>query len=108
MNEATSFCNGELSNGTLPNKTESAKKRLLSESPESVRSTAKFMVIDDDDQGFTDHSWYMSAKNQSNSSTYYLPFIPGRVNLDNMTMSLNATHRNNMSEYDIHSLFGHF
>jgi alpha-glucosidase len=77
--------------------------------PVSTKSAAKFMVVDDDeDQGFTNHTWYMSAKSQDDNSTYYLPFIPGRVNLDNMTMSLNATHpSNNMSEYDVHSLFGH-
>lgn len=37
-----------------------------------------------------------------------MPFIPGKFNLDNLTLSLNATHpSSNMSEYDVHSLFGH-
>lgn len=36
-----------------------------------------------------------------------LPFIPGLWNLDNMSLSLNATHpSNNESEYNLHSLFG--
>ena len=125
MNEATSFCNGECPKWTPPNDTASTKRRLteelsnvnpnfekhaIKEGPVSIRrSAAKFMVVDDDeDQGFTNHTWYMSAKSQDDNSTYFLPFIPGRVNLDNMTMSLNATHpSNNMTEYDVHSLFGH-
>jgi len=101
MNEATSFCNGECPSWTPEptNDTVSPKRRL---------AEAKFMVIDDDDEGFTNHTWYMSAKNQDDNSTYFLPFIPGKVNLDNMTLSLNATHPSNgLSEYDVHSLFGH-
>lgn len=41
-------------------------------------------------------------------STYKIPFIPGgRWNLDNMSLSLNATHpSNNMTEFDLHSLYG--
>ena len=53
MNEATSFCNGECANWTAPNTTASPKRRL---------GEAKFMVIDDDDSEFTNHTWYMSAK----------------------------------------------
>lgn len=43
-------------------------------------------------------------------STYDLPFIPGFYyggNLDNMTLSLNATHKDGSLEYDVHSLYGH-
>jgi len=42
-------------------------------------------------------------------NTFDLPFIPGgKYNLDHMTLSLNATHpSNNLTEYDLHSLFGH-
>ena len=42
-------------------------------------------------------------------STYKIPFIPGgRWNLDNMSMSLNATHpSNNLTQYNTHSLYGH-
>jgi hypothetical protein len=66
------------------------------------------MVADNDSDGFTNHTWYLSAKNQTDNSTYFLPFIPGRFNLDNMSLSLNATHpANNETEYNVHSLFGH-
>ena len=43
------------------------------------------------------------------NSTYNLPFIPGGTyNLDNMSISLNATHpKSGLREYDTHSLFGH-
>jgi alpha-glucosidase len=34
--------------------------------------------------------------------------MPGKWNLDNMSLSLNATHPSNgYKEYDVHSLFGH-
>jgi len=73
-----------------------------------MRGQVKFMVADDDDEGFTSHGWYLSATNQTDNSTYFLPFIPGKFNLDNMSMSLNATHpANNETEYNVHSLFGH-
>lgn len=40
-------------------------------------------------------------------STFKMPFIPGQVNMDFMSMSLNATHPGSgVSEYDVHSLFG--
>ena len=54
------------------------------------------------------NTWWFSYTNQDNSSTFDLPFIPGIWNLDNMSLSLNATHpSNNISEYNLHSLFGH-
>jgi hypothetical protein len=45
------------------------------------------------------------------NSTYLLPFIPGfhyGGHLDNMSLSLNATHPslNNETEYNLHSLYG--
>jgi hypothetical protein len=47
-------------------------------------------------------------EDQSIESTYNLPFIPGKWNLDNMSISLNATHpETGLSEYDTHSLLGH-
>ena len=39
-------------------------------------------------------------------STYDLPFSPGADMLDFHSISLNVTHKNNMTEYDLHSLFG--
>lgn len=49
----------------------------------------------------------MSFEDQREESTYKLPFIPGKWNLDNMTLSLNATHPSGgQKEYDVHSLFG--
>lgn len=57
-----------------------------------------------------DTTWYYSYKDQSKNSTYYLPFIPGFYyggNLDNMSLSLNATHPSiNNTEYNLHSLYG--
>lgn len=42
------------------------------------------------------------------NSSYYLPFIPysGKINLDHLTLSLNATHSNGATEYDVHNLMG--
>lgn len=55
------------------------------------------------------HTWYTSYSSQDSESTYDLPFIPGpKANLDNLTVSLNATHpSNNFEQYNTHSLFGH-
>jgi alpha-glucosidase (family GH31 glycosyl hydrolase) len=55
-----------------------------------------------------DFGWWTSYS-QDEESTFKLPFIPGsKYNLDNMTLSLNATHPDSgLSEYDLHSLFGH-
>jgi alpha-glucosidase len=52
--------------------------------------------------------WYTSYSDQSENSTWKLPFIPynNTVNLDNATLSLNATHANDATEYDVHSLMG--
>ena len=63
-----------------------------------------------DSQGFDMHSWYKSAKNEDENSTYWLPFTPGsKQNLDNATISLNGTHikgEYNLTEMDVHNLFG--
>jgi alpha-glucosidase (family GH31 glycosyl hydrolase) len=84
MNEATGFCNGECPDGIVPD-------GQPKPSPDS------------------NNGWWTSYDSQDEISTYKLPFIPGGVyNLDNMTLSLNATHPyNNLTEYDVHSLFGH-
>jgi hypothetical protein len=53
-------------------------------------------------------TWYFTYTNQTDISDYYLPFTPGMSPLDQISLSLNATHpANGMSEYDVHSLFGH-
>ena len=113
MNEATTFCSGECADytpGNDTNTTVGAKRRLSDSAIGRTSMTyaqAKFLVTDDDGD-FTNHTWYFSAKNQTDNSTYYLPFIPGQYNLDHMAMSLNATHpANNETEYNVHSLFGH-
>lgn len=55
------------------------------------------------------HGWWSSYDKQEEASTYELPFIPGEdENLDFITASLNSTHpSNNLTEFDLHSLFGH-
>lgn len=50
--------------------------------------------------------WYKSYPQDVNS-TYNLPFSPGPETLDHMSLSLNATHADGSSEYNLHSLFGH-
>lgn len=91
MNEATTFCNGECPKGQPTN--------ITDPTPSS--------------------QWYQTLGDQSENSTYDLPFIPGPLwNLDNMTLSLNATHpvgdeqRSNTSVsgeklFNTHSLYGH-
>lgn len=65
------------------------------------------------DTNYTDPrtAWYKTFTNQTSNSTYFLPFIPGywySGNLDNMSLSLNASHPSNgLTEYDLHSLYGH-
>jgi maltase-glucoamylase len=44
---------------------------------------------------------------QTEVSTFKLPFSPGAANLDKMSLSLNATHVDGETEYNLHSLFGH-
>lgn len=55
------------------------------------------------------YTWWHSYQDQSGNSTYFLPFIPGKWNLDNMSISLNATHPSDptLVQYNTHSLFGH-
>ena len=44
----------------------------------------------------------------TNESTYYLPFIPQKDNLDLGTIGLNITHPDSgFKQYDTHSLMGH-
>lgn len=85
MNEVTGFCNGECP--VKESMTESPKRKL---------------------EGLGDGTWYQSLGDQSTNSTFDLPFIPSsQWNLDNMTLSLNASHpSNNYLQYDTHSLNG--
>jgi hypothetical protein len=102
MNEATGFCNGECPDGksnysSVPTKEQFIKQKLLSYiSKENVNE-------------IQNNTWYYMYTDMSVNSTYYLPFIPGRWNLDNMSLSLNATHPSDPSliQYNTHSLFGH-
>jgi alpha-glucosidase (family GH31 glycosyl hydrolase) len=97
-NEPSSKCNGECQDGPpVPPSPSTSQSRKLSE---VFLST---LLKDDTDL------WYTSYANQTEVSTYNLPFIPynNTVNLDNSTLSLNATHVNDVTEYDAHSLMGH-
>jgi alpha-glucosidase (family GH31 glycosyl hydrolase) len=98
MNEATGFCNGECPDGNInysasvPTQEQIVKQKLN-----------ELMDI-------KNNTWYFEYTNQTLNSTYSLPFIAGKWNLDNMTMSLNATHPSGdatFTEYNAHSLFGH-
>lgn len=96
-NEPSSKVNGELQDGVpVPPEPSTKQSRKLSE---------EFLSSLEDDTGL----WYQSYPDQSETSTYDLPFIPynGETNLDNATLSLNATHANDVKEYDAHSLMGH-
>ena len=86
-NEPSGKCNGE-----CPSSSFESQKRQLAEEEEEKNNT-----------------WWTSYDTQNELSTYKLPFIPGgKWNFDNMTLSLNATHpSNNLTEYDLHSLYGH-
>lgn len=82
FNEATGSCNGEC---PTPRSAQNFTSELL-----------------------TNYSWFTSYGQQQEISTYKLPFIPGsQVNLDNATLSLNATHKDNTTEFNLHNLFGH-
>jgi alpha-glucosidase (family GH31 glycosyl hydrolase) len=95
-NEPSSKCNGECQDGVpVPPEPSTKQSRKLSE---------EFLSTLEEDSGL----WYTSYADQSEVSTYNLPFIPynSTVNLDNATLSLNATHVNDVTEYDAHSLMG--
>jgi alpha-glucosidase (family GH31 glycosyl hydrolase) len=89
MNEATGFCNGECPDGIIP-------------VPNNTNSLS-------DDAGILNQTWWYGYTDQTNISTYTIPFIPGgKWNLDNMSMSLNASHPStNDTQYNTHSLYGH-
>lgn len=88
MNEPRGNCDGECPNGK-PN----PEHRALADEP---------------DPNFTNNTWWYSFNKQDEISTFKLPFIPGGVNLDHNTLSLNATHPSiNETEYNLHNLYGH-
>ena len=94
MNEATGFCNGECPSGIVAPETEETFSLGQSDAPDVKNYTW----------------WYGYTQNSDMSSSYYLPFIPGgHFNLDNMSISLNATHPSDptLTQYNTHSLFGH-
>jgi alpha-glucosidase len=108
MNEATGFCDGECINGVPPTPTPptppSAQRRSLKE--KLMKNTEKFINEEIIGDPIPPTNWYESYP-QNEKSTYFLPFVPGKDNLDHMSLSLNATHVDGTSEYNLHSLFGH-
>jgi len=109
MNEATIFCNGGPPLCHAPTRrrgqadagyAQVEERRRLKDEPKDTQHQPQ------DDDG----TWYTTydASFWNGSSTYYLPFIPMRYNLDNMSMKLNLTHpASGFTQYDTHSLFGH-
>jgi alpha-glucosidase (family GH31 glycosyl hydrolase) len=100
LNEASGDCNGECG-AALPNKTESTTSTLFNKVESLVAA------VQDGGDDFTNHTWYKSYTNQTDSSTYNLPFSPGKDILTAELLSLNATHVDGQTEYNLHSLFGH-
>lgn len=57
-----------------------------------------------------DQSWFYSFWPLNTISSWYLPFIPELQtvgNYDASSLSLNATHSNGVTDYDVHSLYSH-
>jgi len=55
-------------------------------------------------------TWYsgFGSDFMTNESTYFLPFIPQKYNLDEDTIALNVTHPSTgFKQIDTHSLMGH-
>ena len=107
MNEATGLCDGECVNGFIKSTKTSEKRRSLKE--KIFENTAQFIdrEILEADEDKTNHTWYYSWETQETNSTFEVPFSPGQKNLDQLSLSLNATHVDGSSEYNLHSLFGH-
>lgn len=84
MNEATGFTNEEI------NVTGKAETIL-----NYYKEKSRRFLADVDEPRYNDE-WFTSFENQNETSTWYLPFVPGYNykghNLDFMSMSLNATH----------------
>lgn len=101
-NEATGQCNGECPTGIpVPNVNASMTKSFFQKYP--MEGPVSYEL-----SGRENRTWYYSWSEQNVTSDYYLPFTPGMSPLDQISLSLNATHpANGLSEYDVHSLFGH-
>jgi len=94
MNEATGFCDGEC--------------------PMTNNSDFRTDPICPNLMSGESMNWYCSFDGVKNESTYYVPFSPAYKFgwLDNMTLSLNATNRDDKRgkvyrQYDTHNLFAH-
>jgi len=107
MNEATGLCDGECVNVFIKTAKTSEKRRSLKE--KIFENTSGFVnsEILGGPEDKTNHTWYYSWTGQQANSTYELPFSPGQDGLDSRSLSLNATHVDGTSEYNLHSLFGH-
>ena len=58
----------------------------------------------------TDTMWYSGydISSLNHTSTYFLPFIPMKYNLDKTTIGLNVSHPDTgYTQYNTHSLNGH-
>ena len=99
MNEATGFCNGECPNGTVPTPPTPTKK--------NEKRSLRERVLNKNLGDKKNETWYNSWTDQKNQSTFKLPFSPGPDDMDHMSISLNATHTDGTTEYNLHSLFGH-
>jgi len=102
MNEITAECNGECLDGPKNAQTPALPIDLFLKAP------VEFFVNNNTDTTF----WYMSEADQSQESTWYLPFIFGYKHgrYDYKTLSLNGTvEYNNMTyqQYNTHNLYGH-
>lgn len=96
MNEPAGLCDGECPNEQVP-------------AHFKVEDNLTSFLSLEDSNDVKNYTWWYSYSNQTDNSTFTLPFIPGgQKNLDSQTLSLNATHpSNNETEYNLHSLYGH-
>lgn len=107
LNEATGFCNGECVNGTVPSPPLPPKQPVRRSLKEKIMNKASKFVNEEILGTVTNDTWFDSYSDQTVSSTYNLPFSPGYQQMDHHSLSLNATHVDGESEFNLHSLFGH-
>lgn len=102
MNEPFGDVSGEISQ-------ESAKQQTPERLLEAIQADSpRAIVKDGGEESPYDQSWFYSFWPLNKISTYFLPFIPrlaDQGNYDANTLSLNATHANGVSDYDVHSLY---
>jgi alpha-glucosidase (family GH31 glycosyl hydrolase) len=107
INEASGDCNGECG-AAKPNKTVSSEDHSASKMSSWFNKFESLLSkVQDGGDDYTNRTWYKSYADQSAESTYNLPFSPGRDILTASLLSLNATHMDGQTEYNLHSLFGH-